>query len=427
MVSQIVFGAAPFFIYFVHGLSPNHNGYVFDCRPFCKTSKFSYFCSVNLTGENQAGCVNRSTVKTVLQAILMHSIRVREIKKQQLINKCKEKRGRYDSERMLCVKIQEFANNTHLCKKEIILFDVILQGGDLDKRTEYLITVIGNAVSLAFLAVLFIAFILEKDLQTSYGKCVTCLSATLSLIHVCQLISLHASHIRSLCKAIAVLLHWGYFTMFLWMALISIDLYFTFTRLRPPSLNRQTRRFRLYLFFTIAVSALFIITCVVIDFGFSGSYVGYGIRNICFVASYWGNLFAFVVPVGLILIVITVLLCCTLLSIRRSQKNRSRLFSKGKRKGTNRKSGVKFVLMTLKLSTLLGLGWLFGFVGNLTDNVVILYMFVIITSCQGLFTFIAFCCNAKVLKIFRAKFKSLSPSTAPQTSQRTTRYSESEV
>ena len=358
---------------------------------------------------------------------LMESIRLSKIEQRNLIRKCKDKEGTFDSERNVCFKIAQCKNATHVCSKEVILFEVTLVKDDeINKNVEYNITVTGDVVSLVFLMALFFTYILNKDLQTSYGKCVICLSVHTMQVSLFQVIALHSKHIGPLCKAMAVLLHWDYLAMFVWMAVISTDLYLTFSNLRPIARKLQERRFKSYFCLAESVSALSIVTCVIIDFGPNKSYIGYGLRNACFVASYWANLFAFVVPVGLILTINSFLLSYTLYAIRMRQRKSRTLFSNDSRTRNKRDSGLGFVVMTLKLSTLLGLGWVLAFIGNATNSLWILYLFVVISSFQGLFTFVAFCCNRRVLKFYLSRLRTMRHTRSGTDSMQTVQHRESE-
>ena len=54
----------------------------------------------------------------------------------------------------------------------------------------------------------------------------------------------------------------------------------------------------------------------------------------------------------------------------------------------------------------MGITWIFGFISAFTDEIVIDFIFVILTSLQGLFLFISFVFNKRVLSENRKKTKS---------------------
>ncbi|XP_030831929.1 adhesion G-protein coupled receptor G2-like [Strongylocentrotus purpuratus] len=58
----------------------------------------------------------------------------------------------------------------------------------------------------------------------------------------------------------------------------------------------------------------------------------------------------------------------------------------------------------VKMSTLLGFTWIFGFVAAFADVTALWYIFIILNSLQGVYIFIAFICNKRVFKLWRDSF-----------------------
>ena len=54
----------------------------------------------------------------------------------------------------------------------------------------------------------------------------------------------------------------------------------------------------------------------------------------------------------------------------------------------------------MKMSTLTGVGWIFGFLGILTNVEVFEYLFIVANATQGLFLMVSFVCNRRVLMLF---------------------------
>ena len=67
--------------------------------------------------------------------------------------------------------------------------------------------------------------------------------------------------------------------------------------------------------------------------------------------------------------------------------------------------GYHFVVY-VKLFFLMGITWIFGFISAFTDEIIVDFMFVILTSLQGLFLFISFICNERVLNEIKKTVKS---------------------
>ena len=66
----------------------------------------------------------------------------------------------------------------------------------------------------------------------------------------------------------------------------------------------------------------------------------------------------------------------------------------------------------VRLFILMGITWIFGFISAFTDEIVVDFIFVILTSLQGLFLFISFVCNKRVLAEIKKKAKSGTSSSS---------------
>eukprot|EP00057_Strongylocentrotus_purpuratus_P027644 XP_011682118.1 PREDICTED: uncharacterized protein LOC105446693 [Strongylocentrotus purpuratus] len=79
--------------------------------------------------------------------------------------------------------------------------------------------------------------------------------------------------------------------------------------------------------------------------------------------------------------------------------------------------------INVKMSTLLGFTWIFGFVAAFADVTALWYIFIILNSLQGVYIFIAFICNKRVFKLWRDSFSCSSCVTCgnvPQISSQST-------
>ena len=62
-------------------------------------------------------------------------------------------------------------------------------------------------------------------------------------------------------------------------------------------------------------------------------------------------------------------------------------------------------LVYVRLFVLMGFTWIFGFLSAFTDEVAIDFVFVILTSLQGVFLFVSFVCNKRVFNELKKKIK----------------------
>ena len=151
-------------------------------------------------------------------------------------------------------------------------------------------------------------------------------------------------------------------------------------------------------------STIIVVLCTFLGM-LKGDFTGYGYQRKCFIAKLWANLFAFTLPVAIILIFNTSLMIITIYKLRSREKECEQALEQSYNQNTARKKLVVSVL-TLKLSVLFGLGWLFGFITGLTSTVApgLQIIFVFVASFQGTFVFLAFgnhkplfdCCRNKM-------------------------------
>ena len=126
---------------------------------------------------------------------------------------------------------------------------------------------------------------------------------------------------NNVCVVFAVLLHWTYLTSFAWMTAISLDLFMTFNFSGQLSPAIKKRRFSLYNDVSFGLPVALVLLCLMLEYA-GGNLIEYGAGGICFVANIWANLFAFVVPIGILLLLNTACLVCT---IRKIYLNKTRI------------------------------------------------------------------------------------------------------
>lgn len=372
----------------------------------------SFFNATTMKPLTRDGKADKEPVKTkpvfpiVLPPDLIRMIRREEIKEEAKI-KCESLNGTYMDRREECLIPIVQLNGAMKCTTTLLIRDVIYLGNvTIDQTLEYRLTIAGNAFSQMSLVLLLGTYIWDKELHTSYGKCIIFLSASTMLEQIIQMISLNAREEQDMCTVLALLHHWVYLVMFLWMGSIAFDLLVTFSRIRQPSRAEQRRRFKIYATVSIAAPSLIVGSCVVINFCTENYLIGYGHSHICFITNYKANLIAFAIPVAAILLFNMACLVTTLLLICKARSQTKSVL----RPNSNRRRGhISIIIMTLKLSFLLGMSWVFGLLGRLTRSVPLLYVYIFCSSFQGVFIFIAFCVNSKVLSFYRSKIHRSAP------------------
>ena len=226
---------------------------------------------------------------------------------------------------------------------------------------------------------------------------IICLSVFLSLSHLLQLTIVFLSKAQTYCKLSAIFLHWFLLICFSWIATISFDLYRTFKAIQPITSDIKKKRFKVYCIVATMPATIIVLTCVVIGIP-QADYSGYGYQGRCFIAKFWANLFAFSLPVTLVLLASIFLTVSTILRLHSQEKKSKQTFSNGNSQAPARKRLIITVL-TLKLSVLFGFGWVVGFINGFLLNISLQIIFNVILSFQGTFIYVAFGCHKPIFDL----------------------------
>ena len=184
----------------------------------------------------------------------------------------------------------------------------------LDPHISNCIAINGCVFSSVCLVILLITYCSFKELQTLPGKNLIRMSVVLLLAFVIQLVISGVKNVNSVCAVSAILLHWAYLTSFAWMTAISLDLLLTFNFPGRLSSDTKNRRFSLYNYVSFGMPTVLVLLCVLLEYA-GKNFIGYGVGGVCFVANVWANLFAFTVPIGILLLFNTICLFCTIRKI----------------------------------------------------------------------------------------------------------------
>ena len=311
--------------------------------------------------------------------------------------RCKELRGTFDDGTLSC-----FNNGTLVSVKPKV-----------DKALQT-ISIVGNVTSLVFLIILVATYIKFEKHKTLAGKNIICLAGSLAFVHSIQVILVYFADTVWVCRAGAVLLHYTLILTFSWMAVIAMDFYITFSKVRPVDQTERKQRFKIYLRLTFGFSTCLLIICLAIDIS-SKRHSGYGLNSVCFISQFWANLFAFVIIVAVILLANVVLLTLTIAKLHSIMKSTSKaITSSSSASSRNPKISKKRELvlssMTLKLSIILGLGWIFAFIESSYNSKTLQYIYNIIIAFQGFLVFLAFGCHDKCWNILKTRLFAMIPS-----------------
>ncbi|KAL8558112.1 hypothetical protein ACOMHN_055567 [Nucella lapillus] len=269
-------------------------------------------------------------------------------------------------------------------------------------------------LSVVFLLVSLVIYSLLSSLRTAAGLnnlllIVVLIGAQLLLL----VVSSDLGMAGWLCQVVAVLTH------YLWLAVLfaqnacTFHMFYTlsFPLLSHAAMASPATLTRKYFTYVLLTSALFVGVTLIWQWAAEGD-SGYG-GSKCFLLRAVVHGVMFGLPLACTVCVNLVMFLVTLWRLRSVQRVSS---TRGHRSS--------LVLYT-KLSVFTGLTWLLGFLVLGTGSVLLLYLFAVFQGCQGLFIFLAFLANTRVMGMLRDRLRGVD--TAPTTSLgRTTRTKDSD-
>ncbi|XP_022779772.1 uncharacterized protein LOC111321216 [Stylophora pistillata] len=261
-----------------------------------------------------------------------------------------------------------------------------------------IITYVGRSISsFGFLSVL-VTYSLFKQLRTFTGINLMNLSLACLFADLVYLSSAAASGAPELvCTIIAILMHYFSLVSFTWMSIIAFETWRTFSliQIQPRTLTRRERSYHLSR--RIAVgwfpATVFVAVCVALN-QFHAVIFRYGATstNLCWIKNPTAILFWFALPTAIAISFNTVFFFLTVNAVRKA--------SHQLREATNYTKNRVTAVVYVKIFSLMGFTWIFGFLQSVHRNFA--YPFVILTSFTGLYVALAFVFTPKIKSLYHA-------------------------
>ena len=264
------------------------------------------------------------------------------------------------------------------------------------------VTFVGFSVSfLALILTLVIHFIFAELRRPLPGKNLMSFCLALALAQFMWLFGSGDTDKPTFCTAVAAVIHYLFLVSFACMAIIAFDTHRTFSSqisiVPGHSINGRNKniRFLKYTCFAWGLPMLFVAVCLFLD-QFQVVFIGYGNEDVCWLDRSDGKIIVLAVPIASVLLYNICAFSHTVWAINSARKQTTRVKSA--------RQDQKVVLkIYLRLVTLMGFTWFFSFGAELIHKALI-YPFVVLTTTQGVFVFVAFVCKTRVLKLIRNSF-----------------------
>ena len=212
------------------------------------------------------------------------------------------------------------------------------------------------------------------------------------------------------CKAVAIFLHYSYLTTFFCNNIMAWDIYKTFGQKTILSQIRSKRaHLPQYMVYAYGVPACIVAVSVTIEFSniVPDFPIGYGLSG-CWISVKSATFVFFCLPMLFVILTNLVFYILTILSINyvssvvESEKHRHR--------------GRSDLFIYVRIFSVLGFTWIFGVITFFFHNDeslalrVVIFLFVIFNSLQGLFLFSVFMANGRVVGLYQQLVRRLANS-----------------
>ena len=288
----------------------------------------------------------------------------------------------------------------------LVCADIYDKLHEIVSYTWVIIVSVSYTISLMCLMATIIIYIRYRELRTLPGLMLMNLIVALFFAQFFFLLNVWGLSETDpiLCVVMATAQHYFWLASFAWMGCISLDIFHSFS---PACTTVNTYSRSKYYKCMVAgwVSSLpFPIVTDVLTLSTSSN-LGYSTTGSCWIASPRGILYFFGIPVLAAVGTNVLLFTGSLYRLNTLMKNAS--FVGRKEEGKQR------LAQCIRLSSLMGVSWLFGIIPNVVGIDTLWYVFVATNALQGVHIFLAFGCTRKVRALIRENFdKNAASATA---------------
>ena len=219
------------------------------------------------------------------------------------------------------------------------------------------LSIVCGLVSVVFLCITTLVYTLPK-LQNQPGRLLLCLSISLCLAQLLFFVARRSEIDNILCKTVGILVHFFFLASFLWMNVISFDVYSTFSASFRNAKNNR-KRFAFYSLYVWLFSIIIISIGILVDETTSWTYSPKYGEGACWITNTKGLIAFLLVPLAVLILLNSVFFALSVRSIFVTKRKSSELLQT--------RSNCD-ILIYVKLSTIMGLTWMFGYVATLVQN-----------------------------------------------------------
>ena len=262
-------------------------------------------------------------------------------------------------------------------------------------------TIVGFSLSIFALTLTLVIHCIFSELRGPLpGKNLMSLCVALLLAQFMWLFGSGDTDKPIFCSVMAAVIHYLILVSFACTAVIAFDTRRTFSSQisKAPSTSvgqNRNLRFLTYSCLAWGVPLIFVIGCVLLD-QFEVVFIGYGNEVACWIVNSNAKIVVFATPIGCFLLYNLTAFSHTIWAINTATKQTRRAKSP-------RQDQRAVLKIYLRLISLMGFTWFFSFSAELIHKALV-YPFVILTTIQGVYIFVAFICKTRVFNLMKERF-----------------------
>ncbi|XP_033104077.1 uncharacterized protein LOC117106761 [Anneissia japonica] len=272
-------------------------------------------------------------------------------------------------------------------------------------QTMIWVNIVGTLSSVAGLLLTIVFRCIIKSMRNLPGKMIVQTSVAL-IVGQCLVLCEHLARFDTrVCTAFAVLLHYFWLSVFFWQNAFAIEAWhgLGMQKLKMRYAENSYNMCIAYSCYGWGFPVVIIFVCLILHHMLTVQFTYGDVHSNCWIIDNRANLYAFGLPIAIVIFTNFVIF---LLIIRSIHKTRAVVQSEA---GCNAIIELfqREIIIYIKLSSIMGFTWIFAFLAAFTQNMISVFLFIILNSSQGVFIFLAFNCNKTTCTIVRTNVKSL--------------------
>ena len=259
----------------------------------------------------------------------------------------------------------------------------------------YWVSLLSTIVSLVFLFISVVIYCLLSSLRNVAGINNLVLSIAMFGAQLFLQVGADVPMADWLCQVTGVMTHFFWLVVMLAQNVCTFHMFYTlsFPLVSHASMANPGSMTKKYVTYVLVTSATFVVATLFWQLlaGDGGGGSGYGGPR-CYITTALVRVVMFALPLACTVLANLAMFVFTIVRLRAISQH-------VKSTRTNRTS----LLLYTKLSVFTGLTWLLGFMASLLESEPLAYLFAVFQGCQGLFVFLAFLANKRVLALLRER------------------------